>query len=334
MAFTKLETLDHLISALPDRVQNQADWLKEYFDGNAISLQEALNSLIDELKAGSAADQIGFVPEGDLNAQTVQAAITELMERIGKSHAQADWNQLDPEEPDYIKNKPESLKGDKGEKGDPFTYEDFTPEQLAALKGEKGDKGDPGAPGVDGADGKDGAPGADGKSAVITGVTATVDSGIGTPYVDVVVGGTETSRSFEFQFHNLKGEKGASGEGGGGSGEAGEDGGYYTPSVSGGTLSWTASKSGMPSVPSAYIKGDKGDQGEQGIQGIQGIQGEKGDPGQDGAKGDKGDPGENGKDGADGYTPQKGTDYWTTADRQSMVADVLAALPAAEGVAF
>lgn len=31
----------------------------------------------------------------------------------------------------------------KGEKGDPFTYSDFTPEQLAALKGEKGDTGDP-----------------------------------------------------------------------------------------------------------------------------------------------------------------------------------------------
>ena len=34
--------------------------------------------------------------------------------------------------------------GEKGEKGDPFTYEDFTEEQLASLKGEKGDKGDPG----------------------------------------------------------------------------------------------------------------------------------------------------------------------------------------------
>ena len=30
----------------------------------------------------------------------------------------------------------------KGEKGDPFEYEDFTEEQLAALKGEKGDPGD------------------------------------------------------------------------------------------------------------------------------------------------------------------------------------------------
>ena len=27
----------------------------------------------------------------------------------------------------------------KGDKGDPFTYSDFTPEQLAELKGNKGD---------------------------------------------------------------------------------------------------------------------------------------------------------------------------------------------------
>lgn len=34
-----------------------------------------------------------------------------------------------------------SIKGDKGDKGDPFTFEDFTPEQLDTLKGEKGDPG-------------------------------------------------------------------------------------------------------------------------------------------------------------------------------------------------
>lgn len=32
----------------------------------------------------------------------------------------------------------------QGEKGESFKYNDFTPEQLAALKGEKGDKGDKG----------------------------------------------------------------------------------------------------------------------------------------------------------------------------------------------
>ena len=37
--------------------------------------------------------------------------------------------------------------GEKGDKGDPFTYEDFTPEQLASLKGDKGEQGDNGAAG-------------------------------------------------------------------------------------------------------------------------------------------------------------------------------------------
>lgn len=41
-------------------------------------------------------------------------------------------------------NGANGLKGEQGEKGNAFTYEDFTPEQLAALKGEKGDKGDKG----------------------------------------------------------------------------------------------------------------------------------------------------------------------------------------------
>lgn len=40
--------------------------------------------------------------------------------------------------------------GPKGDKGDPFTYEDFTPEQLAALQGPKGDKGDIGPQGPKG----------------------------------------------------------------------------------------------------------------------------------------------------------------------------------------
>lgn len=36
-------------------------------------------------------------------------------------------------------------QGEPGPKGDPFTYADFTPEQLEALKGPKGDKGKDGA---------------------------------------------------------------------------------------------------------------------------------------------------------------------------------------------
>lgn len=50
-----------------------------------------------------------------------------------------------------------------------------------------------------------------------------------------------------------------------------------------------------------------------------------------GSKGIKGDTGSAGPAGA---TPVKGTDYWTTADRQQIVNDVLAALPAAEEASF
>lgn len=41
---------------------------------------------------------------------------------------------------------PKGDKGDKGDQGAPFTYSDFTPEQLENLVGEKGDKGDIGNP--------------------------------------------------------------------------------------------------------------------------------------------------------------------------------------------
>lgn len=59
-----------------------------------------------------------------------------------------------------------------------------------------------------------------------------------------------------------KGADGASGgEGGGGTGADGEDGGYYTPSVSdSGDLSWTPSKTEMPSVGTVNIKGDDGNE--------------------------------------------------------------------------
>lgn len=49
------------------------------------------------------------------------------------------------------------------------------------------------------------------------------------------------------------------------------------------------------------------------LKGEQGIQGEKGD---------KGDKGDTGSKGADGYTPKKGTDYFTEADKTEMVNDV------------
>ena len=85
-------------------------------------------------------------------------------------------------------------------------------------------------------------------------------------------------------------------------------GGYYTPSVSeNGDLSWTASKSDMPAVEPVNIKGRQGDTG---------------------------DTGPAGPAGADGYTPVKGVDYYTDADKDELVQAVMSALPAAEGVSY
>lgn len=64
------------------------------------------------------------------------------------------------------------------------------------------------------------------------------------------------------------------GGGGGGSGTSGEDGGYYAPSVDDeGNLTWTASKTDMPAVDSANIKGPKGDTGATGATGPAGADG-------------------------------------------------------------
>ena len=70
-------------------------------------------------------------------------------------------------------------------------------------------------------------------------------------------------------------------------------GGYYIPSVSeNGDLSWTPSKEDMPSVVTTNVCGDPGE---------------------------------------DGYTPIRGVDYFTDADKSEMVQAVISALPVYNG---
>lgn len=100
---------------------------------------------------------------------------------------------------------------------------------------------------------------------------------------------------------DLKGERGEKGEQGpqgkqgeqGPQGESGADGVSCTHSWNGTILSVTSASG----TTSADLKGEKGEQGEPG------------------AKGDKGEAGQNGANGVDGYTPKRGTDYWTDADK-------------------
>lgn len=110
-----------------------------------------------------------------------------------------------------------------------------------------------------------------------------------------------------------------------------------TSSADGGSNVITVTLSNGQTSTFTVKNGSKGSQGAQGVKGDKGdrgLQGVKGDTGAQGAKGDKGDAGADGKNGADGYTPVKGKDYYTDADKAEMVQAVLAALPSAEGVGF
>jgi hypothetical protein len=139
------------------------------------------------------------------------------------------------------------------------------------------------------------------------------------------------------------------GEGGGGSGNDGEDGGYYIPAVVDAILSWTPSKSGMPAVPSADIKGPKGDAGYTPVKGSDYVDGKDGtsvtitnvsqsteDGGtnvvtfSDGKKLNVRN-GSKGKDGVDGRTPVAGVDYFTAADKAELVEEVKSQIGEVDG---
>lgn len=105
----------------------------------------------------------------------------------------------------------------KGDKGDAFTYSDFTEEQLAALKGPKGDTGDKGPTGPAGPQGNPGPTGPQGDTGA-AGTPATVTVGTvttGAPGTAASVTNSGTQSAAVFNFVIPRGATGASGSGSG-----------------------------------------------------------------------------------------------------------------------
>ena len=103
MGFTKFTKNVLNISALPDRVQNQAEKLKATFDQAGVDIKEAHNTLIDELNADTSASNLG-AKKADGTASTVQNVLNELDE-FAKTSKEEVYNELNNKKVDKVAGK-------------------------------------------------------------------------------------------------------------------------------------------------------------------------------------------------------------------------------------
>ena len=122
----------------PDVVQQKVDTL----EGKVNTAVSTVNNLKTDVDSA--------VSSANSASQSAQNAAAQVANKVDAN---------------YVDNAIAAIEltpGPKGDKGDAFTYDDFTPEQLAALKGADGKDGQNGK---DGTDGQNGVDGKDGKSA-------------------------------------------------------------------------------------------------------------------------------------------------------------------------
>lgn len=116
----------------PDVVQQKVDTL----EGKVNTAVSTVNNLKTDVDSA--------VSSANSASQAAQNAAAQVANKVDANYV------------DNAIARIELTPGPKGDKGDAFTYDDFTPDQLAALKGADGKDGQNGKDGVDGQNGADG----------------------------------------------------------------------------------------------------------------------------------------------------------------------------------
>ena len=93
MGFSRFNKNVLNVSALPDRVQNQAQTLKATFDQAGVDIKTALNALIAELETSTSAANIGADVQS-VATKTVQAILTSFEEAIAERYTKTEAETL------------------------------------------------------------------------------------------------------------------------------------------------------------------------------------------------------------------------------------------------
>ena len=194
---------------------------------------------------------------------------------------------------------PQGAQGEKGDKGDAFTYDDFTAAQLAALKGDKGDTGPQGEKGETGATGPTGPEGPRGPQG------EQGPQGQTGPQGETGPAGPKGETGSGFKVLGYYGTKAALDAAQKATAAAGDAYGVGTAEPYDIYIFDGITGEFVNNGPLHGTKGDTGPEGPQGPKGDPGETGPQGPAGADGAKGADGEKGADGAAGKDGvtYTP-------------------------------